>query len=422
MSFIRSTSPDLLRGVDRWPSRCRPRSRRTRFPRAGRRDVLACAMTGAARRGMPAPDPAAPHASLAASRARSSSRPRGARRADRRARPDLARFTRLSGAAVYGGVGMGPRRPRSAEARHHRRDAGPAPDHFSTRTRAFMGSRSSSHEADRCRQGFPRRPPRPQALTASARRVLLGHAAAPDRGPRPRDAAHAVATTWRAAGPPTSITTRSTRRVGAEVGMLLGSGRARCAERSRRHPHEAPRQPAADFLARHDFRSPHPRQPQQAQRTQRSPPSRTAGPRLSPPTCGRGIDITALSHVVNSTCRRSRGLFHAQGHGARRGRWRFRDLVSPDEEADLARSIARSASHRARDAAGSITPSARPNGSKCHGRADRRIRAKNSRARARTRQRSDGGPTTAPAGSAPGWNSRPAQSRSLLRAVPRPPT
>ena len=112
MSFTSfNLHPDLLRGVDQMAFAVPTPIQKDAIPAAmDGRDVLACAMTGSGKTA----------AFLLPILQHLHGKPRGVTRAliitptrelaaqiDEHRR-DLARFTRLSGAAVYGGVGMGP--------------------------------------------------------------------------------------------------------------------------------------------------------------------------------------------------------------------------------------------------------------------------------------------------------------------------
>ena len=122
--------------------------------------------------------------------------------------------------------------------------------------------------------------------------------------------------------------------------------RARCSEASiesgaRLHPHQAPRQPAAEFLEQHGVTCrAHPRQPL-ARRSarRRSPASRTGRFRVLVATdiAARGIDVEALGHVVNfDVPARPEDYIHRVGRTARAAATGDAfTFASPDEDGEL---------------------------------------------------------------------------------------
>ena len=351
-------------------------------------------------------------------------------------RRDLARFTRLSGAAVYGGVGMGPQ-----ETAFRRgvdiivATPGRLLDHFQYPYATPAGARDprARRGGPDARHGLsPGRPPRPQAPARRKRQTLFFSATLPPPiVALSREMLHApvAINVERPSAPATGIThavypVASELKSGLLLALLAEPG-VRSVLAFTRTKHRANR--LADFLARHDVPvGPHPRQPQPgASAPRRWPRSRTARSACSsPPTSRRaGIDITALSHVVNFDVPAvPEDYIHRAGRTARaEARGRFRDLRVARRGGGSARDRAgHRPPHRARDAARVRLQEARGGAARgAPGRADRRHpREEGPGARGRARQRGAPGPPQRASRIAPGLG---AAARAESPGVPRAP-
>jgi ATP-dependent RNA helicase RhlE len=432
MSFTSfNLHPDLLRGVDQMAFAVPTPIQKDAIPAAmDGRDVLACAMTGSGKTA----------AFLLPILQHLHGKPRGVTRAliitptrelaaqiDEHRR-DLARFTRLSGAAVYGGVGMGPQ-----ETAFRRgvdiivATPGRLLDHFQYPYARLQGIEILVlDEADRMLDmGFLPDVRRVLKHLPSKRQTLFFSATLPPPiVALSREMLHApvAINVERPPAPPTSIT-HAVYPVASELksGLLLGLVAEPCVRSVlafTRTKHRANR--LADFLARHDVtvdrihgnRS-------QAQRTQALAAFKDGKVRVLVATdiAARGIDITALSHVVNFDVPAvPEDYIHRSGRTARaEAEGDSVTFVSPDEEADL-RAIERAIGRR-------IERVTLPGFDYTKRAAERlevpmaeriaAIRAKKAQergaARANAERRAHNG---ARPGARPAWNSRPAQSHS----------
>jgi hypothetical protein len=232
-------------------------------------------------------------------------------------RRDLAKFTGTTGAAIYGGVGMGPQETALQEGgRHPRRHAGaPARSSPESVRQARPGrDRRPRRGRPHARHGLPARraadlrPPAGEAPDAA----LLGHHAGRDRAARPRDPRDPLAIQIERRSAPAVGITQTVWPVAQELktALLLELLRPRRArERARLHPHQAPRQPRRRLAreARHQ-RGTHPRQPQPgaahrgAGRLQGRPSTASS----SPPTSPRAASTSRRCRTSStSTCRPS---------------------------------------------------------------------------------------------------------------------
>jgi ATP-dependent RNA helicase RhlE len=326
-------------------------------PTVAGRDLLACAMTGSGKTA----------AFLLPILQRLASRPRGVTRAlvvaptrelaaqiDEHRR-DLARFVNVDGAAVFGGVGMGPQ-----EAAFRRGAAvlvatpGRLLDHLRHPYARLAGVEVLVlDEADRMLDmGFlPDIERILRALPAGARQTMLLSATLPP-------AIIALARTLlrdpvtinveRAAAPATGVTHRAYAVAGpGKLPLLLDLLRAPGARSVlvfTRTKHRANR--LAEGLTRHGVHAEriHGNR-SQAQRTQALAGFKSGRVRVLVATdiAARGIDVSGLSHVVNfDVPRASEDYIHRVGRTARAGAAGDAiTLVSPEEEADF-RAIERS--------------------------------------------------------------------------------
>jgi len=353
--------PDLLRGVDRMGFAVPTAIQKDAIPAAMEgRDVLACAMTGSGKTA----------AFLLPILQRLYGKPRGVTRAliitptrelaaqiDEHRR-DLARFTRLDGAAVYGGVGMGPQ-----EAAFRRgvdvivATPGRLLDHFQYAYARLSGIELLVlDEADRMLDmGFLPDVRRVLAHLPGRRQTLLFSATLPP--PIVALARELLRTpvainVERPSAPATGITHAVYPVVSELKSSLLLALLAEPEVRSMlvftRTKHRANR--LADFLARHGVtvdrihgnRS-------QGQRTQALAAFKDGKIRVLVATdiAARGIDITALSHVVNFDVPAvPEDYIHRAGRTARaEAEGDSVTFVSPDEEGDL-RAIERAIGRR----------------------------------------------------------------------------
>ena len=310
--------PDLLRGVKELgftrptPIQERRHSARARGPRPPRlRD------DGQRQdRRVPPADPAPPHRQAARHDARA--RPHAdarARRADRTSTSsELAVHTPLTGAAVFGGVGMGPQEHAFRERRRRdRRDARPAARPLPLRrTRSSPASRSSSStrrtgcstwassrtSAASCRH----LPARRQTLffsrddAAADRGAVAGDAARPGHGqPRAEGGARRRHHAGRLPGPAGAEVRRcsSTLLERGDIARACSSSRARST---------APTGSRTSSTRHGVALRAHPRQPQPgaahggARRASRTGKFRVL---VATDIAARGIDVEALGHVVN---------------------------------------------------------------------------------------------------------------------------
>ena len=343
-------------------------------------------------------------------------------------RRDLARFTRLSGAAVYGGVGMGPQ-----ETAFRRgvdiivATPGRLLDHFQYPYARLQGIEILVlDEADRMLDmGFLPDVRRVLKHLPGKRQTLFFSATLPPPiVALAREMLHTpvAINVERPPAPATSIThavypVASELKSGLLLALLAEPG-VRSVLTFTRTKHRANR--LADFLARHDVsvdrihgnRS-------QAQRTQALAAFKDGKVRVLVATdiAARGIDITALSHVVNFDVPAvPEDYIHRSGRTARaEAEGDSVTFVSPDEEADL-RAIERAIGRR-------IERVTLPGFDYTKRAAERlevpmaeriaAIRAKKAQergaARANAERRAHNG---ARPGARPAWNSRPAQSHS----------
>jgi ATP-dependent RNA helicase RhlE len=352
MSFTSfNLHPDLLRGVDQMGFTVPTAIQKDAIPPAMEgRDVLACAMTGSGKTA----------AFLLPILQHLHGKPRGATRAlivtptrelaaqiDEHRR-DLARFTRLDGAAVYGGVGMGPQ-----ETALRRgvdiivATPGRLLDHFQypyARLQAL--ELLVLDEADRMLDmGFLPDVRRVLKHLPSKRQTLFFSATLPPpivALAREMLRAPVAINVERPSAPATGIT-HAVYPVASELksSLLLallaepGVGNVLVFTRTK---HRANR--LADFLARHSVavdrihgnRS-------QGQRTQALAAFKDGKIRVLVATdiAARGIDITALSHVVNFDVPAvPEDYIHRSGRTARaEAEGDSVTFVSPDEEGDL---------------------------------------------------------------------------------------
>jgi ATP-dependent RNA helicase RhlE len=353
--------PDLLRGLDQMGFAVPTPIQKDAIPPALEgRDVLACAMTGSGKTA----------AFILPILQRLLGKPRGVTRAlvitptrelaaqiDEHRR-DLARFTRVGGAAVYGGVGMGP------QETAFRRGAdiivatpGRLLDHFQYPYARLQGIEVLVlDEADRMldmgflpdvRRVLKQLPARRQTLFFSATLPppIVALAREMLRDP-------VAINVERPAAPATGIS-HAAYPVSSELksGLLLkllGEPGVRSVLAFTRTKHRCNR--LADFLARHGVtvdrihgnRS-------QAQRTQALAAFKDGKVRVLVATdiAARGIDITALSHVVNFDVPPvAEDYIHRAGRTARaEAVGDAVTFVSPDEEADF-RAIERAVGRR----------------------------------------------------------------------------
>ncbi len=353
--------PDLLRGLDQMGFAVPTPIQKDAIPPAIEgRDVLACAMTGSGKTA----------AFILPILQRLLGKPRGVTRAlvitptrelaaqiDEHRR-DLARFTRVGGAAVYGGVGMGP------QETAFRRGAdiivatpGRLLDHFQYPYARLQGIEVLVlDEADRMldmgflpdvRRVLKQLPARRQTLLFSATLPppIVALAREMLRDP-------VAINVERPAAPATGIS-HAAYPVPSELksGLLLkllGEPGVRSVLAFTRTKHRCNR--LADFLARHGVtvdrihgnRS-------QAQRTQALAAFKDGKVRVLVATdiAARGIDIAALSHVVNFDVPPvAEDYIHRAGRTARaEAVGDAVTFVSPDEEADF-RAIERAVGRR----------------------------------------------------------------------------
>ena len=329
--------PSLLGGSRNWASPGRRRSRRTRFRRASRAATCsACAMTGSGKTA----------AFLLPILHRLIGKPRGTTRAlvltptrELAAQivedlNELAVHTPITGAAVFGGVGMGPQE-------HAFRSGvdvivatpGRLLDHLRVAVREVRRARGARARrgGPHARHGLPAgHPPHPQAPARRSGRRCSSARRCRRRSWR-----------WRSEMLHNPVTISLERQggagrrhhaggvpgaAGAEVGAAArAAGARRHAGGARLHAHEAPREPAGRVPGRARASTPSASTATARRRSapRRSPASRAGKYRVLVATdiAARGIDVEALGHVVNFDVPKVARRLHPprRPHGARRG-------------------------------------------------------------------------------------------------------